>query len=89
MASEVLEIRCSGCGARIARYRKQGTGALLKLYLDRVIEPDELARRGPASSLPPLDCPQCHQRLDLAMAGERGRPAYRLIQGTFRRRKAG
>ena len=86
MASEVLEIFCSGCGASVARYRKQGTGALLRLYLDRVVAPKELARHGP--TLPPLDGPQCGKRLGLAQPGEGNRPAYRLIKGAFRRQKA-
>jgi len=86
MASTVLEISCSGCAEPVARYRKEGSGALVRLYLDRVIESGTLA--GVRGQGEPLTCPGCGQTLGLFARGAGGRSAYRLVPGAFRRKKA-
>ncbi len=86
MASTVLDISCGACGEQVARYRKEGGGALIRLYLDRVIEPGTLA--GVRHKEEPFACPRCGQTIGLATNGAGGRPAYRLVPGAFRRKKA-
>jgi hypothetical protein len=86
MASTVLEISCGGCAEPVARYRKEGGGALLRLFLDRIIEPGTLADVHGLGE--PLTCPRCGQTLGLPAKGAGGRPAYRLVPGAFRRKKA-
>jgi len=83
MASQTLDILCSQCGAFILRYQKKGSGQLIKLYLDRIIEPDSLARlKSSKSDLPSLSCTECGNRIGLAHEGG----TYRMIKGSFRRK---
>jgi len=83
MASQTLDILCSQCGAFILRYQKKGSGQLIKLYLDRIIEPDSLARlKSSKSDLPSLSCAECGNRIGLAHEGG----TYRMIKGSFRRK---
>ena len=43
MASRHLDIDCRKCGTFIVRYRKEGSGQLIRLYLDKVLQPKSLA----------------------------------------------
>lgn len=85
MASQNIDILCGQCGAFIASYKKKGSGQLIKLYLDRIIEPDYLSRLKSISSkfdLPKLACKDCGNRV--GMPHEAG--SYRMIKGSFRRK---
>jgi hypothetical protein len=90
MASQTIDILCSQCGAFIVRYQKKGSGQLIRLYLDRVTEPESLSRLKSVSSkaeLPVLACMDCGNRIGLAMTLEGGRWAYRMIKGKFKRKR--
>ncbi len=90
MASQTLDILCGQCGAFMVRYQKKGSGQLIRLYLDRVTAPDSLARLKSVankSDLPPLVCMDCNNRIGLPMPQEGGRWAYRMIKGSFRRKR--
>ena len=90
MASQTIDILCGKCGTFIARYLKKGTGQLIRLYLDRVTEPDSLSRLKSVSrksDLPTLACMNCDNRIGLGMVSEGGRLAYRMIKGSFRRKR--
>ena len=66
-----ISIHCAGCRQLLYRYRKGGTGALVKCYLDRIVE-DRTAGD--------LHCPGC-MRL-FARPGEiAGKPIHRIIGG--------
>ena len=39
MASKYLDILCRQCGEFIVRYKKEGSGQLIRLYLDKITEP--------------------------------------------------
>ena len=85
MASSNIEILCGQCGAFIVRYKKKGSGQLIKLYLNRIIEPDFLSRLNPYSNkldLPKLACKDCDNRVGLPHEGG----YYRMIKGSFRRK---
>ena len=85
MASQILDIVCSVCGTFILRYQKKGSGQLIKLYLDRVVEPDSLSKLKSIfnkSDLPTLACSDCGNRIGLAHEGG----TYRMIKGSFRRK---
>ena len=91
MASQIIKILCGQCGALIVRYQKKGSGQLVRLYLDRIIKPDSLSRLKSVSSksdLPSLTCTDCGNRIGVPMAHDKGRWAYRMIKGSFRK-KAG
>ena len=85
MASQILDIMCSVCGTFILRYQKKGSGQLIKLYLDRVVEPgfiSQLKSFSNKSDLPALACSDCGNRIGLAHEGG----TYRMIKGSFRRK---
>jgi hypothetical protein len=89
MASHTIDILCGKCGAFMIQYQKKGTGQLIRLYLDKVIAPDSLSRIKSVSNkseLPLLACIDCGNRIGVAMPIERGRWAYRMIKGSFRRK---
>jgi DNA-directed RNA polymerase subunit RPC12/RpoP len=91
MSSRFLNLHCSQCGIRVIRYRKEGSGRLIRVYLDRITEPENLRSLKHAAGkpgLPPLVCPGCGQRIGVSIIrGLGNRPAYRLIQGSFRKKE--
>lgn len=66
-----IAIHCAGCRGLLYRYRKGGTGALVKCYADRIAE-DRTAGD--------LRCPSCGQPFarPIVIAGK---PAHKIIQG--------
>ena len=91
MSSRNLDLFCSHCDSHIVLYRKEGSGNLVRLYLDHILQPESLAKLksiGKKSDLPPLVCPQCGILVGVPMVrGADNRPAYRLIKGSFKRKK--
>ena len=89
MASQTLDILCGQCGTLVVRYQKKGSGQLIRLYLDRVTEPESIAQLKSVTSkkdIPALACANCDNRMGLPMIHDGGRYAYRMIKGTFRRK---
>jgi DNA-directed RNA polymerase subunit RPC12/RpoP len=85
MASQTVDILCGQCGTFMLRYQKKGSGQLIKLYLDRVVEPDSLSQLKSItnkSDLPTLACTNCGNRIGLPHEGG----SYRMIKGSFRRK---
>lgn len=78
--SRVLEISCAACGTPVARYQKDGTGALKRMYLDR------FDGRAPSGN---LVCAGCDRVLGVPMVyrSER-RPAIRLVPGSVKKQLA-
>jgi hypothetical protein len=69
--ARTIAIHCSRCRTLLYRYRKRGTGGLVKCYLERIIEDHTSGD---------LCCPKCGQ----TFARERmirGKPAHKIIQG--------
>jgi hypothetical protein len=88
MASRHLDIHCKKCGTFIVRYRKEGSGQLIRLYLDKVLQPKSLAAlksSGRKSNLPVLTCPNCDNSIGHPMEHESNRLAYRMIKGSFKK----
>lgn len=71
--SRLLKIACRICGSPICLYQKDGSGALRRMYLDRMNAPAvSLARKS-------LTCPEGHL-LGVKMLYEKEkRPAFRLF----------
>lgn len=66
-----IAIHCRACGALLYRYRKGGTGGLVKCLLERIVE-DHTAGD--------VKCPGCGQEFArFQMYG--GSPAHKIIQG--------
>jgi hypothetical protein len=91
MGSHIFDLHCANCQARVLRYRKEGSGSLVRLFLDRISEPksiSELKRMSSKSDLPPLNCPDCDQPIGIPMThGTGNRLAYRLIKGSTKKGK--
>lgn len=91
MASRFLDLLCSQCGSPIVRYRKVGSGGLLKLYLDRIEGPESILRLKETpqnEKLPNLTCVECKNLIGVNISQVTGnRRAYRLIKGAFRKRE--
>jgi len=91
MPSRFFSIFCSQCERFIFRYRKEGSGSLIRVYINQISEPEhfkEYKQEMAKSKIPPLNCAQCGQRIGAPMIHEPGnRPAYRLIKGSFRKKQ--
>ncbi|GJL79216.1 MAG: hypothetical protein NPINA01_22050 [Nitrospinaceae bacterium] len=88
MATKILSLTCSQCGALVVQYKKQGSGALIQLIIDRIQGPPSLVRLKAVTSkseLPSLTCPECGFLIGVPMNHEGKSLAYRLVKGSFRR----
>ena len=69
--ARTISIFCAKCRALLYRYRKGGTGGLVKCFVERIVE-DRTAGD--------LACPGCRQEFArFKMIG--GRPAHKIVQG--------
>ncbi len=89
MASRFLDLYCKACDIHVMRYRKEGSGDLIRAYLDRIQLPADLAQYKQSrhkSDFPALKCPQCEVLIGAPMIHNDGRPAYRMIKGTYKKK---
>ena len=85
MASRDLKIYCAFCGVLTAKYGKKGSGALLRLYLDRILEGGSIPFFSKIIDYPStLKCSKCKTPLG-SLIKKTGRPVYRLIPGAIRK----
>ena len=90
MASKHLDISCAQCGNFLVRYKKEGSGQLIRLYLDKILGPKslvDLKSVSKKSSLPVLVCLECNHLVGHPMQHEGNRLAYRMIKGSFKKSK--
>lgn len=69
--TKTVQIYCSKCRALLYKYRKGGKGALVKCFIERIVEDHTKAA---------CICPEC----DVVFGREmliRGTPAYKIIGG--------
>ena len=79
--SEFLNLYCRKCGTKIARYQKDGPGDLLRIYVDRILENEELLEFAIDKK---FICPHCKRLLGLGyLYPKEQRPAYILFQNTI------
>ena len=70
-ARRTISIHCLKCRTLLYRYRKGGTGGLVKCFVERIVED---RTRGD------LRCPECRQEFARPICIG-GRPAHKIIQG--------
>jgi hypothetical protein len=83
MATKILSLTCTQCDASIVQYRKQGSGALIRLIIDRIQGPPSLLQLKQVTSkseLPPLVCPKCGFLIGVPMEHEKKSLAFRLMK---------
>lgn len=91
--SRFLDIFCSACNSHIALYQKDGPGALLRMYLDRIFAPSTLTalrhQGDDKKDVPNLQCPKCHVLIGIPMVyRSENRLAFRLIRGSFTKKNS-
>lgn len=91
--SHFLDLFCSKCNQHFALYQKDGHGRLLRMYLDRIFAPQELAllqsKISNKADMPNLKCPKCSALIGTPMVYEAERRlAFRLIHGSFVKKKS-
>lgn len=91
--SHFLDIYCSKCNEHILLYQKDGPGRLLRLYLDRIFEPQEFLflklNSNNKNKIPNLKCPGCLALIGTPMVYiSEKRLAIRLIYGSFVKKKS-
>lgn len=88
-ASKIIDIFCSKCSTFIMTYQKDGSGALYRTYLDRIIAPDTLRDLAYSTEAfqEVLACPKCDQAIGMSYVYEKeNRPAFRLIYSNYFKR---
>ena len=89
MPTRLLNIHCFSCEALVVEYQKKGSGALLRLYLDRISGPNYLTTQIKNKDNPTtLHCPKCSARLG-SLSKKTSPQAYRLVSGSFRKKEKG
>lgn len=66
-----ISIHCAGCRTLLYRYKKGGTGGLVKCFVDRIAEDHT---RGD------MCCPKCNKSFARFQMIS-GKPAHKIIQG--------
>lgn len=69
--TKTVQIYCSKCRALLYKYRKGGKGALVKCFIERIVEDHTLS---------PCICPECGG-VFAREALVRGTPAFKMIGG--------
>jgi len=90
--SYFLDLFCSRCGQHFALYQKDGRGRLIRMYLDRIFAPQELAflqlKMSDKADMSNLKCTKCSALIGTPMIYETERRlAFRLIHGSFVKKK--
>lgn len=89
--SQFYNIYCA-CGAHIALYQKDGPGALLRMYLDRIFAPPLLVAQNDGKdekSLPAIKCTKCKKVIAVPMVYKlENRLAFRMMRGASTKKKS-
>ena len=88
MATKIISLSCRQCESPLVEYKKQGTGGLVRILIDRIQGPaslHQLKQVGKKSDLPPLTCRECGALIGTPTIYAGKRLAYRLIKGAFKK----
>lgn len=91
--SRFLDIFCGTCNGHVVLYQKDGSGALLRMYLNRIFAPSELAalqhNGGEKKDMANLQCLKCHTLIGVPMVYElENRLAFRMVHGSFIKKRS-
>lgn len=87
-APVMLIINCALCQTYLMHYQKDGPGPLLRCYLDRIHEPENLHLRQylnfDKKTFPQLKCDSCSNIIGYPIIYEKeNRPTYHMKVGSF------
>ena len=88
MATKIISLSCRQCGNLVVEYKKQGSGGLVRILIDRIQGPavlHPLKQVGKKSDLPPLTCRECGALIGTPTIYEGKRLAFRLVKGSFKK----
>lgn len=93
--TRMIDVKCAKCGQKILFYQKDGPsgGWLKRCYLNRIFGTEKWERLQHDSSITnPADMPnlicKCGNLIGTPMVHKDGRLAFRLVRGSFTRRKS-
>lgn len=89
-SSKLLSIFCAQCKTEVLLYQKDGPGDLLRMYLDKIIAPEDLVEKVSGyvqkSDMASLSCPNCKALMAVPMVYDKeSRLAYRIVDGGIRK----
>ena len=88
MATKILSLSCRKCDSPVVEYKKQGSGGLVRILIERIQGPEslhQLKQIGKKSDLPPLTCRECGALIGTPSIYEGKRLAFRLVKGSFKK----
>ncbi len=80
--SRLLDLYCQKCNSLIATYQKDGPGNLLRLYMDRIMFPENLVglQYKDIKDILPLKCDKCNFFIGMPYIYDREkRKAFRVV----------
>lgn len=80
--TRIIKLECK-CGQKIAKYKKEGKGKLIKMYLDMILEDVTGIFSKPLKTKENVFCPKCKKRL-ATIYMIHGRPAAKINQGAIK-----
>jgi len=90
--SRFLDIFCSACNDHVALYQKDGTGRLLRMYIDRIVAPTTLTAlqtKDSKKDLPNLQCSTSGALIGIPMVYDlENRLAFRMVRGSFAKKSS-
>lgn len=90
--AQMINVKCAKCQETVIKYQKDGRGFLKRCYLNRIFEPEILAKLQSdpkikeTSDMPNLTC-KCGETLGYPMRHKDGRLAFRIEKGKYLRKK--
>jgi len=91
--AHLLNISCTRCETLILKYQKDGKGNLLRCYINRIFYPEEYSTLQNSmlvqqpKDMPNLECQNCKTIIGTPIRHDDGRLAYRLIKGTYMKKR--
>jgi ribosomal protein S27E len=91
--AKFLDVYCANCDSYLFLYQKDGPGHLYRTYLNRIFHPPKLeglqyAGFSSVKDISNLVCDSCSSVIGTPMKHIDGRFAYRLIEGSFYKKRA-
>ena len=90
--SKFLILSCSNCDNDIILYQKDGVGTLVRLYLDKIVAPENLCNElkliKTKKDMHGLRCPVCNELLAVPMIYEKeNRLAFKLLKNKLHKKE--
>lgn len=80
--TKTILVKCQ-CGLKIAKYKKEGKGKLVKMYLDKILEDKAGVFSKQTKTGQFVFCPSCKKRI-ATIQMIHGRPAAKINQGAIK-----